>query len=92
MKYVEVLKKLRDDFNPFLNREQETIIDETKNFLVTPARAPYVKNHLLIVPKKNVNVLKELEHREKIEMFELLDKWNTKLHKKHNSVNLLLRD
>jgi diadenosine tetraphosphate (Ap4A) HIT family hydrolase len=67
-------------------------VDETENFFVIPARAPYVENHLLIIPKKKVYLLKELSTEEQIEMFELLELWDINLHKIHKDVSLLLRD
>ena len=80
------------DFDPFLHITEHEAVDETENFFVIPARAPYVKNHLLIIPKKKVYLLKELSSEEQIEMFDLLEQWDVKLHEHHDDVNLLLRD
>lgn len=60
--------------------------------MVVPARAPYGKHHLLIVPKRHVNFLSTLSHKELEEMHELIDKRTKKLHTKHKDVTLLLRD
>ena len=92
MQYHEALQTLGRDFDPFLHIKKEEIVDETENFLVIPARAPYIENHLLIIPKKKIYVLNEMSHKEHIEMFELLEIRNIKLHKNHDDVNLLLRD
>ena len=92
MQYHEALQTLGKNFDPFLHIKKEEIIDETENFLVVAARAPYIENHLLIIPKKKIYVLKELSHHEQSEMFQLLEDWNLKLHKNHDDVNLLLRD
>ena len=92
MQYHEALQTLGKDFDPFLHIKKEEIVDETENFLVIPARAPYIENHLLIIPKKKIYVLNEMSHNEHIEMFELLEIRNIKLHKNHDDVNLLLRD
>ena len=92
MQYHEALQTLEKDFDPFLHIKKEEIIDETDNFLLIAARAPYVKNHLLIVPKKKIYVMKELKHHEQTEMFEFLELWNLKLHKEYENINLLLRD
>jgi len=45
-----------------------------------------------VIPKRKVYLLKDLKENEKIEMFKLLEKWTTKLHKIHPDINLLLRD
>ena len=92
MKYKQAIKELKKDFDPFLHLEREEIVDETEKFFVIPARAPYVENHLLIIPKRKVYVLRELTNEEKEEMYDLLDKWSKRLHTMHHGVNLLLRD
>ena len=92
MKYYEALRQLGKDFDPFTHIKEEEVIDETELFFVIPARAPYVSDHLLIIPKRKVYVLKNMTSEERLEMYELIEKWATKLHKKHKDVNLLLRD
>lgn len=92
MRYWDALKMLWKDFDPFVHIKQQEIVDESAHFFVIPARAPYVQDHLLIIPKRKVYVLKLLTHEERDEMYELIEKWTVKLHKKHNDVNLLLRD
>jgi len=92
MKYIEALRKFWRDYNPFIHIKPEEIVDESKNFIIIASRAPYVKDHLLIIPKRQVYLLKELSGTEKNEMWKLLEKWATKLHTKHKDVNLLLRD
>ena len=93
MEYHEALKIIKKKkICPFCYEKESHIVDEWIYMKVIPARAPYVKDHLLIVPKRHVNLLKELTHPELIDLHELVDKWTKKLHKYHNSVNLLLRD
>jgi len=92
MKYHEALQTLGKNFDPFLHIKSQEVVDESDNFFVIPARAPYIEDHLLIVPKRRIYVIKDMEHHEKIEMFELLESWTIKLHKRHTDVNLLLRD
>ena len=84
MKYSQALKELKKDFDPFLHLEKEELVDETEMFFVIPARAPYVENHLLIIPKRKVYVLRELTNEEKEDMYNLVDKWSRKLHTMHN--------
>jgi diadenosine tetraphosphate (Ap4A) HIT family hydrolase len=59
---------------------------------VVPARAPYCKDHILIVPKRHVCLLKALTHEEIIQMFQLVEKRDKKLRKYHKNISLLLRD
>lgn len=92
MLYHEALQQLWENFDPFIHIKWYEVVDESENFFVIPARAPYVPDHLLIIPKRKVYVLKSLTHQERDEMYELIEKWTIKLHKKHNDVNLLLRD
>lgn len=86
------MKEFGKDFNPFLHIQKEEIIDKSKNFIIIAARAPYAEDHLLIIPKRQVYLLKELSELEKNEMWKLLEKWVKKLNKKHKHINLLLRD
>lgn len=91
--YIEVLKKFeRKHFCPFCNEKKEDILENRKYFYVIPARAQYCKDHILIVPKRHVCLLKSLEHKELVQMFELVDKWDKKLRKYHKNISLLLRD
>lgn len=92
MKYQEALKMLWKDFDPFTHIKKDEVVDETELFFVIPARAPYVPDHLLIIPKRKVYVLKHMTQEERLEMYELIEKWTLKLHKKHKDINLLLRD
>ena len=92
MLYQEIIQKYWKDFDPFLHIKKEEIIDEGKYFFIIAARAPYTINHLLIIPKRKVYILKELNSEELLEMHNLIDTRANKLHTKHNSVNLLLRD
>lgn len=92
MKYIEALRKFGKNYNPFIHIKKEEIVEEEQNFIVIAARAPYAKNHLLIIPKRQVYLLKELNEIEKNEMWKLIERWTTKLQKKHKDVNLLLRD
>ena len=92
MLYLEALQQLWENFDPFTHIKKEEVVDETELFFVIPARAPYVPDHLLIIPKRKVYVLKHMTPEERLEMYELIEKWASKLHKKHKDINLLLRD
>ena len=93
MKYITAIKKLeKEHICPFCHEKPETMLQIGKYFFVIPARAPYSKHHLLIVPKRHVNLLTTLSHEEVKEMNKLVDTRAKKLHTKHKDVNLLLRD
>lgn len=88
-----MVKRLeKEHICPFCHEKPENILQEGKHFLVLPARAPYIKHHILIVPKRHVNLLATLTHAELFEMHKLVDTWTRNLHKKYKDVSLLLRD
>jgi diadenosine tetraphosphate (Ap4A) HIT family hydrolase len=68
------------------------MIYENEHMYVIPARAPYVQDHLLIIPKRHVILLQEMNHLETQSLHKMIDIRTKKLHKKHKDVNLLLRD
>lgn len=92
MRYIEALHKFGKDFDPFLHIKKEEIIDKWKFFVVTCARAPYAKDHLILIPTKKVYLLKDLEHKETQELRNMIEKRTKNLHKKHKDITLLLRD
>ncbi|MDD3262660.1 MAG: HIT family protein [Candidatus Absconditabacteria bacterium] len=93
MQYGEILAHLnKDHICPFCQETHPHMIHENKHMYIIPARAPYVDDHLLIIPKRHVILLQELNHSELIALHELVDTWTNKLHTKHEAVNLLLRD
>lgn len=92
MEYHQALKKMNKTFCPFCNERPENIVEISNNFYILIPRAPYVKDHLLVVPRRHICFLNELKNREAKEMYDLIEKWTLLLHKKHKDVNLLLRD
>ena len=93
MRYITVVRKLeKTHICPFCHEKPEHMLQMGKHFFVIPARAPYTKHHLLIVPRRHVNLLTTLTHAELLEMNKLVDIWTRKLHTKHKDVSLLLRD
>lgn len=93
MRYITVIKQSEKiHICPFCHEKPENMLQKGKYFFVVPARAPYVKDHLLIIPKRHVNMLTTLTHAELLEMHKFVDIRAKKLHKKHKGVNLLLRD
>ena len=93
MKYITIVKQLEKTHHcPFCHEKPENMLQEGKYFFVIPARAPYIKHHILIIPKRHVNLLMTLTHAELLEMHRLVDVRAKKLHKKYKDVSLLLRD
>jgi len=93
MKYQEVLKTINAKHHcPFCREIEQHKIYADEYMYIIPARAPYIADHLLIIPKRHVTLLQELSHKEIVRLHELVDVWATKLHAKHDTVNLLLRD
>ncbi len=93
MKYITMINKFEKTHTcPFCHEKPENMLQIGKYFFVIPARAPYSKDHLLIVPKRHVNMMITLSHEELKEMYKLVDIRAKKLHTKHKDVNLLLRD
>lgn len=77
---------------PFCHEKHPHMIYENEHMFVVPARAPYVRDHILIIPKRHVILLQEMTHEETQALHHMVDIWTKKLHKKHKDVNLLLRD
>ncbi len=93
MKYISIVKKNEKEHRcPFCHEKEEHMLQKGKYFYVIPARAPYVKDHILIIPKRHVNMLTTLNPAELLEMHKLIDIRAKKLHKKYKGVNILLRD
>lgn len=92
-RYIDVVKKFeKKHFCPFCNEKKEDMLEVKKYFYVIPARSPYANDHILIVPKRHVCLLKALNHEEITQMFQLVEKWDKKLRKYHKNISLLLRD
>lgn len=93
MRYHDALKTINAKRHcPFCREKDEHKIYQDNFMYIIPARAPYVQDHLLIIPRRHVNFLQELSHKELAALHSLVDIRAQKLHLKHNSVNLLLRD
>ena len=60
-----------------LNKDQlvNTIIEETNNFYITPALGSLVDGYLLIISKRHINSMSELNEYEKNEYLNLINKY-----------------
>lgn len=73
MLYKTLLKKIRKNhFCPFCKLNKGSLIVENKFAYLIPASAPYVKNHLLVIPKKHILAMENLKQKEKNAILELL--------------------
>jgi diadenosine tetraphosphate (Ap4A) HIT family hydrolase len=82
----------QDEYCPFCHFTKEEIVAETKYFNIVLARAPYQKDHILIVPKRHIIFLKELKKIERKQLWELADERNQKLQKQYQGTTILIRD
>jgi diadenosine tetraphosphate (Ap4A) HIT family hydrolase len=93
MKYQDYLTTFsQDEYCPFCHFTPEELVAEGNYFSIIASRSPYSTDHLLIIPKRHVIFLKELEQAELTELRTLLTLRNAKLHQHHKAVTLLLRD
>ena len=93
MRYHDALKTINAKHHcPFCREKKEHKIHEDNYMYIIPARAPYVPDHLLIIPRRHVTLLQELSHKELEALHVLVDTRSKKLHMNHSAVNLLLRD
>lgn len=92
MKYDDYLLKVLKDECPFCKIKKEYTIDKSKYFTVLLARAPYIHDHILIVPNRHLVRLSEITPKERWDLILVIEKWMRKMETIHNEVNLLLRD
>lgn len=94
MYYEDYLQSFsQDEYCPFCHITKEEILEETKHFFVIPNRAPYNSpDHILIIPKKHIILLKELKKAELKQLRELTETRNQKLQQQHKGTTMLIRD
>ena len=88
--YEKYLKKLK--ICPFCHLRKEEIIKQNKFVVLTLAKAPYIKNHLLVIPKRHVLTFGSLKKREKLAMLKMIAYGMKKLKKKERNINVLYRE
>lgn len=92
MKYWDYLLRTLKSNCPFCDVDENFVIDKSKTFSVILARAPYVKDHLLIIPDRHIVRLWEISADEWTDLVKLVKKWVKNIEEFHDEVNLLLRD
>jgi len=90
MLYTKYLKTLHHC--PFCDLNKNEIIKQNKYAILTLAKAPYTKDHLLVVPKKHVLKLNKLSKKQKQALEKLIYYAMKKLHKKYKNVTILYRE
>lgn len=90
MRYSIFLKEM--DSCPFCNLDKKEIIKQNKSARVILAKAPYHKDHLLVVPKRHVLTISELKNSEWEDITKLVFWAGKKLEKKHHNLSILYRE
>jgi histidine triad (HIT) family protein len=90
MLYSEYLKKQRKC--PFCNLFKEEIFASNNSADLILSRAPYTKNHMLVVPRKHKRFMWQLTPKEKRNIDKLVMRAIDLLHKKHKNVSMLYKE
>ena len=77
---------------PFCNLTKEEVLKQNKYVILTLAKAPYTKDHLLVVPKKHYLKFNSMTKAEKDCVDNLVSYALKKLHKKYKNVTVLYRE
>lgn len=90
MLYEKFVKELRKC--PFCNLKKEEILKENESAALVIAKAPYIKDHLLVVPKEHTVMISALTKKQREDIESLVDYGLKKLHKKYRNVTVLYRE
>ena len=90
MLYQNYLKKLKKC--AFCNLKKREILKSNKYAILILAKAPYSKDHLLVMPKKHHLTIRSLNINGKRDIEKLTFYGLKKLHKKHKNVSILYRE
>lgn len=91
MNYELWLKKYRN-VCPFCELKKSEILKQNKDFYLIPTRAAYIKDHLLIVPKKHKTKISQLNKKEFENLNNLVFYAFKKLNKKYQDASILYRE
>lgn len=93
MLYTKYLKKINQEkICPFCNLKKSEILRSNESANLILAKAPYSKDHLLIVPKRHIIFINDLTKEEKQNIEKLIYFGFKKLHEKHKNVTMLYRE
>ena len=90
MLYTKFLKEMNGC--PFCELNKKEIIKLNKHAILTLARAPYSKDHLLIIPKKHETHFSKLSIKEQLAIQKLVFYALKRLVKKHKNVSVIYRE
>jgi diadenosine tetraphosphate (Ap4A) HIT family hydrolase len=91
MKYKTFLKTMKDC--PFCLKSKPKVLLENDTAYLTYSLAPYHKYHLLVIPKKHVESIKELTVKENTDTMKLITSGIRSLSKiGHNDCTIVMRD
>ena len=71
------------------SRPENTIIDESENFIVLPSIGALVDGYLMIVSKKHINSMSALKENQRIEYELLIEKYRNKFKKIYNKFPII---
>lgn len=71
------------------NQIYNTIIEETDNFYVKPSLGSIVEGYLLVISKKHIYSIQELNEDEKKEYFDIIKKYRTIFFKKYSKFPII---
>ena len=92
MRYDDYLLKILRDECPFCGIRKEYIVERWRHFTVILARAPYIHDHIMLVPNRHLIRMWEITSAEWETLVPLIEKWMRKIESIHGEANLLLRD
>ena len=92
MQYKDYLLKVLKWECPFCGIKKEYIVEKWKHFTVLLSRAPYTRDHIMIVPNRHLIRMWEITSEEWSTLVPMLEKWMRKVESIHGETNLLLRD
>ncbi len=92
MRYDDYLLKVLKDECPFCGINKDYIVEKWKHFTVLLSRAPYTRDHIMIVPNRHLIRMWEITQDERWTLVPLIEKWMRKVESIHGEANLLLRD
>jgi ATP adenylyltransferase len=91
MKYLTYLKTHKKC--PFCDYDKSRILIENKEAFLTYSKAPYHKYHLMVVPKKHVETINDLNRKENTNVMALISKGMETLKKVGlNDCTIVMRD
>jgi len=90
MLYTSYIKKLKTC--PFCDLRDDEILKQNKSAILFLSKAPYTKDHLLVIPKKHVVKLSSLTEKNREEINKMIFYGLEKLKKKHKNIVILYRE